>query len=359
MNITKGKRKIPYRVVIYGPEGIGKTTLASKFPAPVFLDTEGSTERMGNVERFDRPETLEDVTACIDWLAQESHGYRTLVIDTMDRLELLINDKVCQEKGVTGLEDIGYGKGYTYVAEKANRLLGKLDTLRLAKNMHVVIVCHGQMRKFEQPDEMGAYDRWELKLSKKVAPMVKEWADMVLFANYKTYVVKTDAGNRKAQGGKRVMYSAHNPCWDAKNRDGLPEMMDFDFKPIARLFTEASEADGSRRKQEAEPEPEPERKQEPELKPEQEAKPETEPFGSMNETEKRLRQKMAEADVTEDQVMVTLHAKGKFGASYTLRDLDDWGFVEKNMLGNWESFLKAVRKYGGEVPFLNDKEDKK
>ena len=48
------------------------------------------------------------------------------------------------------------------------------------------------MRKFEQPDELGAYDRWELKLDKNTAPLVKEWADMVLFANYKTVVVNVD-----------------------------------------------------------------------------------------------------------------------------------------------------------------------
>ena len=97
------------------------------------------------------------------------------------------------------------------------------------------------MRKFEQPDETGAYDRWELKLSKTTAPLLKEWADMVLFANYKTYVVNVDnqgatKGKNKAQGGQRVMYAAHHPCWDAKNRHGLPDEMPFEYKQIAHCI---------------------------------------------------------------------------------------------------------------------------
>ena len=343
MNITKGKKAIPYKVVIYGPEGIGKSTMASQFPAPVYIDTEGSTARM-DVERFDTPNTLDDVLADLDQLYKEDHGYKTLVIDTMDKLELMVNDKVCQEQNVTGIEAIGYGKGYTFASEKVNKLLGKLDALRMAKGMNIVIICHGQMRKFEQPDEMGAYDRWELKLSKKVAPMVKEWADMVLFANYKTYVIKTETGSKKAQGGKRVMYTTHNPAWDAKNRDGLPEMLDFDFKGISHLFG-------------AEPEKKPEKKPKEEPKP-AEPKEDKVPFPIENETEAQLRELMAAAGVNEDQVMVTFHAKNKYTEAMSFSDIEDWNFIEKSVIGNWSAFLNAVKKYG-DVPFVADEKTNK
>jgi len=94
------------------------------------------------------------------------------------------------------------------------------------------------MRKFEQPDEMGAYDRWEMKLTKKDAPLLKEWADMVLFCNYKTDVITDQATkSKKATGGSRVMYAAHHPCWDAKNRYELPDSMPMSFDEIAHLFT--------------------------------------------------------------------------------------------------------------------------
>ena len=92
------------------------------------------------------------------------------------------------------------------------------------------------MRKLELPDEMGAYDRWEMKLSKQVAPLLKEWCDILLFLNYQTFVVTTENKSQKAQGGKRVMYTSHHPCWDAKNRHGLPDVLDLDYQSIAPLF---------------------------------------------------------------------------------------------------------------------------
>lgn len=336
MNITKGKRQIPYKVVIYGPEGIGKSTLASKFPKPIFIDTEGSTARMDDVERFDNVKNLDEAILCIDTLKTEDHEYQTAVIDTFDRLELMVNDKVCEEQKVTGIEAIGYGKGYTYAAEKVNKFLGSLDALRMAKNMNIVVVCHAQMRKFEQPDELGAYDRWELKLSKKVAPMVKEWADMVLFANYKTFVIK-DGSTNKAQGGKRVMYTTHNPCWDAKNRDNLPDQCDFSFEPIAHLFGKIEQPKAEKPKK-------PEKKQEPELVPWSD---------EMNDTEKKLFELMKAAKVSEDQVIVTFHEKGKFMDIMTIHEIPDWEFIDKSVVNNWDKFLKAVEKYGKVVPFIN------
>ena len=83
---------------------------------------------------------------------------------------------------------------------------------------------------------MGSYDRWEMKLTRQTAPLVKEWCDMLLFCNYKTFVVTQDNDKAKAQGGKRVMYTSHHPCWDAKNRHDLPEMLDMDYATIAHIF---------------------------------------------------------------------------------------------------------------------------
>ena len=99
----------------------------------------------------------------------------------------------------------------------------------------MVLTAHAKLSKFEQPDELGSYDRWELKLSKYILPMVKEWADLILFANYKTFAVASDESGKKfkAQGGKRVMYTTHHPCWDAKNRFGLPDECPFEYSVIA------------------------------------------------------------------------------------------------------------------------------
>ena len=241
MNINTGKQHKPIKAVIYGPEGIGKSTFASKFPAPLFIDTEGSTSRM-DVARTDTPSSLEMLRSMLVELSDNNHGYKTLVLDTADWAERLCVQAVCAKNGKSGIEDFGYGKGYTYVYEEMARILNVLTTI-WEHGMNVVITAHAAIRKFEQPDEMGAYDRWELKLVNapkcNVCAMVKEWADMVLFANYKTYAVSVDKDGKKfkAQGGERVMYTTHSPCWDAKNRFDLAPELPFDYSQIAHLFS--------------------------------------------------------------------------------------------------------------------------
>jgi hypothetical protein len=219
--------------VVYGPEGIGKTTFASRFPAPLFIDTEGSTRHI-DVARFPAPSSWQMLLSEVDEVINNPGLCKTLVIDTADWAEQLCIRHVCDSKHVAGIEDIGYGKGYVYVKEEFGKLLNKLSDLR-DKGVNVVVTAHAMMRKFEQPDEMGAYDRWELKLNKQTAPLLKEWPDALLFANYRTHVVEVN-GTKKAQGGKRVMYASHNPSWDAKNRFGLPDMMNFTYDSIRKII---------------------------------------------------------------------------------------------------------------------------
>jgi hypothetical protein len=226
--------------VLYGPEGIGKSTLASQFPSPIFIDLEHGTDTM-DIARTDTPKTFNDVLTLMTMILEEDE-FKTVVIDTADKLEQLITAHVLEVHHLSSIEDAGYGKGYTYIAEEFVRFLRKCGEL-IDAGKNVVIVAHAMMRKFEQPDEMGAYDRWELKLSKKAAPLVKEWADMVLFLNYKTTVVTDEkTKSKKARGGKRVMYATHHPAWDAKNRFGLDDELDMDFDSIRQCFVEPPKA---------------------------------------------------------------------------------------------------------------------
>ena len=240
MNITRGKISKAQKVVIYGPEGIGKSTFAASFPDPIFIDTEGSTNNL-DVARMDKPTSWSMLKAQIEYIGQ-NRPCRTLIIDTIDWAEQLCISEVCAAHDKKGIEDFGYGNGYVYEKEEFGRLLNRLSDLTDI-GINVVLTAHAQLRKFSQPDEFGEYDRWELKLGKKtgsqISPLVKEWADMVLFANYKTVAVAADKdGNKfKAQGGGRVMYTQHHPCWDAKNRHGLEDGLPFEYAVIAHIFS--------------------------------------------------------------------------------------------------------------------------
>lgn len=243
MKIIKGKIPSAKKICVYGPEGIGKSTFASRFPDPVFIDTEGSTKDM-DVSRFKKATSWEMLLDQVRYTKLHPEVCRTLVIDTADWAEQMCVKHICDKYQKDGIESFGYGNGYVYVKEEFGRFLNLLEEV-VDRGIHVVLTAHAHLKKFELPDEMGAYDRWEMKLGKKTAsqtaPLVKEWADMVLFANYKTMVYNVDGqgaqkGKNKAQGGTRVMYTTHHPCWDAKNRYNLPEEAPFDYSVIASII---------------------------------------------------------------------------------------------------------------------------
>ena len=355
-SISTGKVKMPYKVVIYGPEGIGKSTFAAQFPRPLFSDTEGSTLRMDVMRIEPRPESWAALMQQVEWVRDQSGACETYVIDTADWAERYCQKAVCDRSQKRGIEDFGYGKGYTYAAEEFGKLINVLSEIT-ARGINVVVTAHAAMRKFEQPDEMGAYDRWELKMHRLVSTMLKEWADMVLFVNYKTIVIAGENGQKnKAQGGRRVMYAAHNPCWDAKNRDGLPDEMDFDFARIAFLFGASTPPERPAEPLPSAPEPTTEAPADktPESAPDA-------PQSVPNETgilpddytgipDKLLKLMQADGIRPDEIQYVVSRQKGYFPSEMRVGDYPA-DFIEGWAIGMWDQVKAAIMKNREELPF--------
>lgn len=342
MKLTSGKIDTAIKTVIYGPEGIGKSTLAAQFPRPVFIDTEGSTVHM-DVRRTPRPQSWTELLEQVYWLADRPAELGTLVLDTADWAEALCAETVCVRAQKSGIEEFGYGKGYTYLAEEFGRLLTALD-LAKDRGVNIVITAHAKMRKFEQPDEMGAYDRWEMKLSKTCAPLIKEWADMVLFACYKTYVVNVDGqgaqkGKNKAMGGERILRTTHNPCWDAKNRFALPEEMPLDYAGIAHLLRD--------RTAKGEPEAIAESATTAAPADAEASAPDAPPLPGVPEKVARL---MRESGVTPEEVAYVVSQKGYFPADMAFRDYPQ-DFIDGWMLPCWAQIVAKIEENRTKVPF--------
>lgn len=344
LKITSGKVPRAQKVIIYGPEGIGKTTLAAAFPDPLFIDTEGGSAHL-DVRRLETPPGWSELLLTVIQVAQNPDVCRTLVLDTADWAENLCSTEVCLRNNKKNIEEFGYGKGYTYLLEEFQKLLQQLDKV-IAAGIHVVVTAHAKMRKFEQPDEMGAYDRWELKLSKHVAPLLKEWADMVLFANYKTIVVTDANGKAKAQGGQRVMYTTHHPCWDAKNRHGLKDELPLEYKSIQAAIEQkvTLRKDGAQAVKNAVKELE----KEPE-------KPKVETISRASSAGSDVPQKvldlMVRDDIAEEEIRQVIVDRGKFPAATTWQEMEEAGFVDGWIIPYWDNIRDMIQSDPNRLPF--------
>lgn len=352
MKIISGKIIKPQKVVIYGPEGIGKSTFAAQFPKPLFIDTEGSTSHL-EVDRLPRPTSWQMLKQYIKDLKGDTMGYHTLVIDTADWAERLCEEAVCQSNGKVGIEDFGYGKGYTYVKEEFGRLLDSLSDL-IDAGMNVVLTAHSIIRKFELPEETGAYDRYELKLGQKAgnqcAALAKEWADMVLFVNYKEIVITTKDNKKKVSGGKRVMYTAHNPCWDAKNRHGLAEELPFDYQEIANCIPVMNQV--TLQPTPAEPEPAPKAPDPPKESPKPPVRAEAEQSDvQANEEDipQALADLMAANNVTARDIQQAVAYKGYFPADMPIANYPE-DFVMGCLVAAFPQMLQVINQLK-KVPF--------
>lgn len=367
MEITRGKIETAQKVIVYGPEGIGKSTFASKFPGVLFIDTEGSTKKL-DVPRLPKPSSWTMLMEQVRYVKSRPDLCKTLIIDTADWAEKLCSAELCSKSQKNGIEDFGYGKGYVYLEEEFGRLLNLLEDL-IDIGINVVFTAHAQMRKFEQPDEMGAYDRWEMKLQKKTAPLLREWADMVLFANYKTYVINVDGqgvqkGKNKAQGGKRVMHTTHHNCWDAKNRDDLPEELDFDYSKIAHCIPTEKKSPSSTPKPTPEPvktevktelNPEPVQPSEPITEIKQETifvnESKTESQDDLNNVPKALADLMKANNVTVKEIQEVVASRGYYPADTPIENYDA-GFISGVLVAAWPQVFSMIQKQRKEYAAL-------
>lgn len=343
LNITAGRVARPQKLVLYGVEGIGKSSLAAQCPEPLFIDTEGGTAHL-DVRRLQKPTNWEEMISLIKEVAATPDVCRTLVIDTADWAEAMAIDHICQKYKQPGLESFGYGKGYTFLAEEFSRMLSACDeVIRSGKN--VVITAHARQRRVELPDETGGFDVWGLKLSKQCAPLLKEWPDALLFINYKTFVVATDSNTHKAQGGKRVIYTSHSPVWDAKNRHGLPEELDLCYASIAPIF----QPDGSI-------EPAAVTKSAatvtsgaavPNVPAEANSQPN---WPASPETMKTLTEWMEQAKITPEMIQKLVAQKGHFPVETRIDEYPE-KFVRGWLMRNWSQVVTTIQNGPEYVPF--------
>jgi hypothetical protein len=227
-SLRRKERPKPPIVTLYGPGGVGKTTLAAGSEAPVILAVE---DGIGTLDVPHWPITsFGDVMQAIGVLYSEDHDRSTCIIDSLDWLEPLVWAEACRKNGWASIEDAGYGKGYVAALAFWREIIDGLRALRDDKGMTVVLIAHHTVKRFDDPAN-EPYDRYLLKMHERASNLVIEAADVVAFLNYRVSIAKAEAGfNKKVArgvgGGQRVLYLEERPGFIAKNRYGMPPSLD-------------------------------------------------------------------------------------------------------------------------------------
>lgn len=230
--VQRGRVSKPPRVLLYGVEGIGKSTFGAQAPKPIFIQTEDGLDEI-DCDKFPLAATYDDVLTALGELRSQQHDYESVVIDSLDWLERLVWDKLCAANGVNSIEKVdgGYSKGYTHALTYWREIIDQLNVLRNVRGMVVLLIAHSKVERFEDP-ESSPYDRYSPRLHKHAAALVSEWCDAVLFATRKMRTQSEDAGfNRKRtiahaigkDGGERILRCVGGPSCVAKNRYSITE----------------------------------------------------------------------------------------------------------------------------------------
>lgn len=242
-NLSRGKRIRAPKIVIYGPAKIGKSTFGAQIPGGVFIDIEGGLDALDATSA--QAKTYKDVLAILSALATEQHDHSAVILDSLDWMENLMWQAVCQAHNVTSIELVGggYGKGYLEAAKLWSEFFQALDYLRNERGMAVVLIAHDIVSKMQPPDG-EPYNYAELKLHARAAALVKEWSDCIGYATEKTFTKKDDMGFNKKHvraigSNNRVLIVGKNPAYVSGNRYGMADEVPLDWNAFVAAMTTA------------------------------------------------------------------------------------------------------------------------
>jgi hypothetical protein len=241
-------------VLIYGPEGVGKDTLASEFPNPVLIQTAGENPPTGvSIDSFGTIDDFDGLMEACGALFTEEHSYGTLIVSAVDGVERLVLAETCKRNGWNSIEEPGYGKGYTEADSVWEEFLAPLRALSTpvaegGKGMAVVLIGHTEVKNFDDP-VVGSFSRYLPNFHKRAADIIKPACDIIGFLAHRVSITKEKGAfgkdEKKASGsGTRILYLEERPGFIAKNRYDMPESINFQrgkgYSALAKYLPEVA-----------------------------------------------------------------------------------------------------------------------
>jgi hypothetical protein len=243
-SIKPTRRDTPTRILIYGEHKIGKSTFAAQANGSIFIVTEDGQDAI-DADGFPLCKRWDDVLECIASLYTGDHKHKTVVLDSGDWAEQLAQAKVVKDAGAESIvsKGLGYGEGYRRAADLFREMLDGLNALRMSKGMQVIIICHAEIKKFDDPMS-ESYDRYQIKLQNHIGKMVQEWCDVIGFAQQDSTTKTEEQGfgkkrTRAIEIDRRVLRLAGSAAFDAGNRYDLPATVPLIWSEFETALNEA------------------------------------------------------------------------------------------------------------------------
>lgn len=251
VEIIKGRKKMPFNVILFGVPGIGKSSWAAGYededgawhdgaPKPIFVGSEENDELQ--VDRFPIPESFDDFNKQLTNLIANPRGYKTVVVDTLDAIEKLVHKKILamdqKQTGSMMAAHGGYGKAYEKAETELLHTRALLKSLRDKCGMNVILLAHSKKVRAVDTVLGLEYDTYELNLHAKAQAIFCDWVSAILFANYVAKKKDNDNSDRVfAMGhGERELFTAKRPGHLGKNRYNLPYEMSLEFGEFFQAY---------------------------------------------------------------------------------------------------------------------------
>jgi DNA polymerase III delta prime subunit len=226
----------PPIIILYGPEGTGKSTTANRFPATYWLNAESSTH---DFEAYEEqvPKTYTELLDHLEALAEQPHNFRTLIIDTLDKVEIMMTAHLCARNNWTNITDPAYGKGYAERSAEFQHFWSLIKDINERRGMAIILIAHSQIVKVEDPI-LPAYDKHTLQLYKTENAFIRREADLIGYCMIETYTQSSDGTrNLATTAGKHVIKVRPHPAYDAKTRKAaMPDELDMSADAILQYY---------------------------------------------------------------------------------------------------------------------------
>jgi len=238
-NITSGALNVPLKGVIYGENGIGKTTFCSHAENPIIFDLEGNTTLIETVKTRQNIEDFEQLEFFLDELIKNDirrfgKPIKTIVIDSLDKLEIFATEHI-KKTYENNPKALDYGRGSAYVLGLFESILSKLDRLHSEKNMNILLIAHNEVDKEPDP-RFPSYDKHVLRLAKGPRKLIGDWAYFVLFAAKDIFFQAPEDmgfGKKKVKAHEksyRRLYTTESAIYYAKNGYNLPPQISLEWE---------------------------------------------------------------------------------------------------------------------------------